>query len=249
MRKYAILICLGLLFYPSIAQTSDPNLKKADHELTRLYEALKIADWEIKDSLVTTFKEDLFLTLKKLESFNYSFDSLSSKLTNVKSQDDKIRIWSWDQHTGGSWVQYISAVQFQTANDEMGFRQLNSGEEMMLGGYTDVYIYKIHEINEKGKVYYLTFGRGNHGSGNYHRLAQVFVIKDNEFIKCEPCFEDKNDLVLEIWRGDDLELNYDPITKTISHTVLTYDEMRDRSYATEEIQQWYFRDGSFKRIE
>ena len=175
MRKYAILICIGLLFYQSIAQTSDPDLKKADHELTRLYEALKIAHWEIKDSLVTTFTKDLFLTLKKSESFNYSFDSLSSKLTNVKSQDDKIRIWSWDQHTGGSWAQYISAVQFQTVNDKMGFRQLNSGEEIMSGGYTDVYIYKIHEINEKGKVYYLTFGRGTHGSGNYHRLAQFLL--------------------------------------------------------------------------
>ncbi len=248
MRNYAILIYLSLLCYQSIAQTSDIDLKTADQELTRLYKASKIVDWEFKDSLVNTFTQNLFLTLKKPESFNYSFDSLSSELINVKSQDERIRIWSWDQHTGGSWSQYLSAVQFRTENGKIGFRQLNTGDEMMLGGYTDVYIYKIHEINEKGKVYYLTFGRGTHGSGNYHRLAQMFVISDSEFIKYEPCFENKDDLVLEIWRGDDLELSYDPVTKTISHTVLIYDEMRDRSYATEEIQQWHFQDGSFKRI-
>ena len=90
---------------------------------------------------------------------------------------------------------------------------------MMLGGYTDVYIYKIFEILNGGDIYYLTFGRGTHGSGSYHRLAQLFSIKGNEFIKCEPCFEGESDLVLQAWRGDEIVLEFDTSTNEIKHSI------------------------------
>lgn len=247
MIKHVFLIFLSFIGLSAIAQ--NPDLNKADKELARLYDELRYGDWETKDSLVPEFTNKLYATLAVPESFDFPFDSLSTRLDKVVSPDNKVNIWSWDQHTGGSWAKYISAVQFQTEDGKIGFRQLNSGEEMMLGGYTDVYIYKIHEIEAGEEIYYLTFGRGTHGSGNYHRLAQVFTIKDNEFVRCEPCFEDDNDLVLEVWRGDEIKLDFDPANKTIRHTVLNHDDMRNTSRATDEIQQWQFRDGRFKRLD
>lgn len=245
MKKILFALILGFICLPGFAQTFD--LDKADLELSSLYDELRTANWEAKDTLVPNFTNKLYTTLENPESFNYSFDSLSTKIYKVTSPNKKVKIWSWDEFTGGTWDKNMTAVQFLAANEKLGFRQLNSGEEMMLGGYTDVYILKIFEIEEGGEVYYLTFGRGTHGSGNYHRIAQVFTIKDDEFLKCEPCFEGESDLVLEAWRGDEIELEFESATNTISHTVLVHDEMRDRSYATDKIQNWKFVDGSFSK--
>ncbi len=54
---------------------------------------------------------------------------------------------------------------------------------------------------------------------------------------------------MEAWRGDEIELEYDPATKTISHTVLVHDDMRDRYYATDKMQKWKFVDGTFSKSE
>ncbi len=245
MKKSFFTLSLSLFTLTIIAQES--NLTQIDLQLSKLYNDLRFADWEAKETLLPAFTNKLYNTLSTPESFSHPFDSLSTKIFRITSPDNKINFWSWDTYTGGSWHQNMTAAQFLTENGKLGFRQLNSGEEMMLGGYTDVYIREIFEIEEGGEVYYLTFGRGTHGSGNYHRLAQVFIIKNNELRKCEPCFEGENDLVLEAWRGEEIELEFDPATKTIRHTVLVHDDMRDKSYATDKIQKWEFRNGTFSK--
>lgn len=247
MKICIFLISLNFICLPAFAQS--PDLNKADLELAQLYDDLRVADWESKVTLLPEFTNKLYNTLSTQESFSYPFDSLSTKILRRTSPDNKINIWSWDKYTGGSWHQNMTAVQFRTEDGKLGFRQLNSGEEAMLGGYTDVYILEIFEIEDGEKVYYLTFGRGTHGSGNYHRLAQVFTIKNNEFRKCEPCFEGENDLVMEAWRGDEIELEYDPATKTINHTALIQDDITGRYLATDKIMKWKFVDGTFSKSE
>ncbi len=247
MKKIIFIICVSLFMQPVIAQNL--NLKEVDLQLSKLYNDLKFSDWEAKDTLLPAFTNMLYTTLAKPESFSHSFDSISTKILRVTSPDNKIKIWSWDTYAGGSWHQNMTAVQFMSEDGKLGFRQLNSGEEMMMDGYTDVYINEIFEIEDKGELYYLTLGRGSHGSGNYHRLAQVFFVKGDEFVKCETCFEGETDLILEVWRGDVIELEFDPVVNTLSHTILVHDEMRDRYYATDKIQKWVFKNGSFIKTE
>lgn len=73
----------------------------------------------------------------------------------------------------------------------------------------------------------------------------IGTITIDELVKCETCFEGGSELVLEAWRGDEIKLEFDSATKVLSHTVLVYDEMRDRYYATDEIQKWSFINGAF----
>lgn len=246
MRNIIYTLVISLFMHTLFAQES--NLAELDLKLSKMYDDLRVADWETKDTLLPAFTNTLYYTLSTPESFSFPFDSLSTKILRRTSPDNKITIWSWDKFTGGTWQLNMTAVQFLTENGKMGFRQLNSGEEPMLGGYTDVYILEIFEIEEGGEIYYLTFGRDTHGSGNYHRLAQVFSIKSNEFIKCQTCFDGENDLVLEAWRGDKIELKFDTLKNEIKHTVLIQHEETGRNLATDQMQTWKFRNGGFIRM-
>lgn len=245
MKKSHLALSFSLFTLTISAQES--NLTQIDLQLSKMYDGLRIADWEAKDSLLKSFTNKLYATLATPQSFSHPFDSLSTKILRRTSPNNKINIWSWDKYTGGSWHQNMTAVQFRTEDGKLGFRQLNSGEEAMLGGYTDVYILEIFEIEDGGEVYYLTFGRGTHGSGNYHRIAQVFYLKDNKFIKCDPCFEGESDLVLEAWRGDEIELEFEPNKNEINHTALIQDDITGRYLATDKIIKWKFRNGNFRK--
>lgn len=204
------------------------------------------ADYSIRhDSLALSFKNILKSVLLKSEIIENPFDSLSTKLKIVQSIDGKLRTFSWDEMTGGSWCDMAAIAQYITPSKRIGVKQLDTDIEMELGGYTDVIIYQIYDIEINDITHYLTFGYGNHGSGNHHEIIQIFRIEGNDLVQCNSCFVGIGELVIEASRGDKIDLLYDNAKHEISYNKFIANEETGRFYPTGEKVTWKLINGEF----
>ncbi|MDU8886321.1 hypothetical protein RXV94_09130 [Yeosuana sp. MJ-SS3] len=221
-RTYLAIIGL-LVFLSSYSQTS--VLSKIDNELAATFKAMKDADYQLRsESLAPLFKKELQEQLKNPITFDNSLDNLSKYLTIKTSPDKKIKFYSWDDLTGGTWHMINCLAQFQSNRGKIIVQQLNSGNEAEIGGYTDSKVYEIHEIIVDNKTHYLTFAWGTHGFGNQHQIIQVFTISPNKLVKCTSCLPNNSDLVIEYPRSEESKLYFNPKSNEISYCEFTYDD-------------------------
>jgi len=170
--------------------------------------------------------------------FAYSF---INNLVVTNSEDQRIRIISSDNLGGGSWHNYDSHIQLCDANQVIRTRQLEIEIDELDVGY-----YKIEQLEHNDSTYYIAFGYGTEGSGNHHRVVKVYRI-ENDSIVVQPSFEGKSLLGIVSRRGQDVELKYDPITRTISYLEFEtiYNEETDEYKSNELTVRWKFQDGKF----
>ena len=211
-----ILILIGqfLTFY-AVSQTS---AKSIDKILSDNFQQLKNSEYEMKryDSFAPGFKKTLVKYLSSPVTLNNTLDTLETLITIRQSRDKKIKFYSWDDLTGGTWHEINSFVQFKGTGNKILYKQLDTDKEMVEGGYTDSEIYDVHEINEGLITYYLTFGWGTHGSGGQHQIVYLFKIDGDKLIQCKSFHNGKTQLAFEYSRSDKLNLKFDNATKTLS---------------------------------
>lgn len=237
---------MGVVFNTSYGQIV--NKREIDEQLTDQYNEMINADFSVRyDSLAPLFKSQLDSVLALPASFTIPFDSLRTRIKITESNDNNLRIFSWDEKSGGNWHDMTSIAQFKTATGKIDTKQLNSGNEAETGEYTDVVILKIHEIIIDHKKYYLTIGYGTHGSGHHHMLGQIFNISNNELIKCESCFDGFGDLVIEAPRSEKINLAYDSDKKELSYNEFQFEDSSGFYRPTGKIMSWKLIDGVFKK--
>jgi len=203
-------------------------------------------DYDLKYQLAIRFKDHLAKTLGKSESWNVDFDQLSKKVKIVQSNDKQLRIFSWDDLTGGTWHALSVLAQFVTAQGEVKVKALSEGDEGMTGAYTDVIISQIHEIEIGGQLHYLTIGRGTHGSGHHHALAQIFIIINNQLKACKQCFATNDHLAVVAPRSSKINLMFHPVEMKLSHNEFTYNDETGLFKPTGKIVEWLLIDGKFR---
>jgi len=212
---------------PGILMAQTPP-QKLDLELTRDFRHMQSEafndNWEHFDSLVHAFKKRLKKELATGVGLDCRFDSLSKAMNIIQSKDHLLRIFSWDELSGGTWHDMASFAQYITSTGAIGARQLDTDREVELSEYTDVAISKIYMVILKNKTHYLTIGYGTHGAGHHHKTAQIFSIEEKKLVKCKDCFETGEDLVVESARSYESGLKYDPDTKQISYNEFTEGE-------------------------
>lgn len=242
MKTIISLIIIGFAScYVSYSQQNEYEAK-----LTSAYEQMMNADYSTRyDSLAPSFKNTLKKVLLQSEAIGNPFDSISTKLKIVQSIDGKLRTFSWDEMTGGSWHDMEAIAQYVTPNKQVRVKQLDTDKEMELGGYTDAIIYKIHDIEINDITHYLTFGYGTHGSGNHHEIVQIFRIEENDLVKYNSCFAGMEELVIEASRGDKIDLLYDSTKHKISYNKFIANEETGRFYPTGEKFIWKLINGEF----
>lgn len=193
---------------------SNDESEKLDSLLFYKYNEMISADDTTRyNILAPQFRLFLYEKLKNKNTFNYKFDSLSTKINMLSSFENKIRIFSWDEYSAGSWHDMASIIQYKDNRGEINVDFLDSLIFEKLNNY-EVNIYKIYYIN---KNHYLLFGKGSNGGGNHHNVALILIIEDDNIQICKDCLENKSFLVIEAARSQDINLTFDTNKKNLRY--------------------------------
>lgn len=224
------------------------EFSKIDSQLTKDFREMLSAEYEIRsDSLGPAFKSHLLNYLTNPVTFNNEFDSLSKLITIRTSPDKKIKFYSWDDLTGGTWHHITCVAQFETETGKIVVQQINSENEDFTGDFTDSKILEIHEINSDINKLYLTIAWGTYGSGSQHQIVQIFRINGDTLQKCNSCFTDNNDQVILYPRSEKATLKFDSVNITLSYKEFELDEVTGFYKATRKMITLEFIDGRFIR--
>ncbi len=205
--------------------SEDTELGRIDKELTQAFQAKRMDDYtdeSIKRAL--EFKNKLKTYLKNPLTFNNTLINLSNEITVRTSPDKKLKFYSWDNETGGTYHTFTVIAQYQTADGKLNVKELNEAGLSEISKQTDFSIYKIHEIKLKTKTYYLTFGWGTHGNGHQFDIVQVFKIEKFGLVKDESILSKNRDLYINYARAYKSNLAFNPVTNEISYQEFIQDK-------------------------
>src|SRR5690349_3050598 len=90
---------------------------------------------------------DMLNKLSNSSIFYHTLDSLSRYITIKTSPNGKVRFYSWDDLTGGSWHSINCVAQFVSTVGQVMVQRLSDGYEGLEGKFTDSKVYDINEIN------------------------------------------------------------------------------------------------------
>lgn len=120
MRKLIIVILIVLGYFTATSQESTYNLSEEEASVSALFDSLKTARddasrKEINEKIVAWWEE----ILQDEETFSYNF-SLTDRVGILKSEDQKVRIYSWNVLYEGRRPKYYAFIQYQsTKKDEV----------------------------------------------------------------------------------------------------------------------------------
>ncbi|MEL6987392.1 MAG: hypothetical protein AAGK97_06135, partial [Bacteroidota bacterium] len=179
-------------------------------------------------------------------SDNNQFDSLSTRIKIVESQNKLLTIYSWDEKTGGSWHSIRALAKFRTEDHKFKVIEITGGsaegDEL-----TGELIYQIHEFLFANKIYYLTFGWGSGGGGHHYTIVQIFEIRKDNLINCKNFFNSNENLIVRAPRSSKINLKYNSERCEITHNEFKLNEETGFFYETGSIAKWKFLDNKFRK--
>ena len=184
-----------LLFSPACkirATEGEKDKESIEKELVRLYDQFRAKSYgfdDVSDSLRITFMENLLQTLQNNAFVHYPFDSLGTRITLTTSTDKKLRVFSWDNISGGTWHDYVALYQYADQG-KVVTGKLHTGMETGTGDYTDAWYHKIYTIDSTSPKY-LVLGYGTHGGGHHFYIARLLEYKQGQLTDVEKAFGDK----------------------------------------------------------
>ena len=133
------------------------------------------------------------------------------------SNDNKLSAYSWDGLGGGSYHSYSGYIQYtgSTSCKTIPFNDFGQKPEV---GY-----YKLEQISENNRTFYLLFGFGTYGSGKQHYNIRIFEIKNDSLIECFACYPNGEDLVIGCNRVQDISLKFDSNKKELYFKKYNFD--------------------------
>lgn len=227
-----VIVLFSLLSCNRSRSIDDKNEETHKNELFSMEEALALdeelaeafdsfwGNWESYESTymkAQAFQDKLMhVLLNEPKTIFYPFEKLSERISIVKSDCNRIRFYSWNNLSGGSWQMMTNFAQFQNRAGEVIFKQLDSDEKRDKDEYIDAVIYDVqriiikdrHSEGLKGYLHFITFGSGSTGGGSHFKVIQIFRIEDDELLFCETCFDGENYYMYRTSRIYDIELDF-----------------------------------------
>jgi hypothetical protein len=109
-------------------------------------------DQDKSDAANKALRETLVRYGKRLDILQYAFPKLKDKMFVSTSPDGKLRIYSWDEGTGGTMHDFTSVYQFQGASGAVNTWSGNGDDESGGGYYTQIF----QEAAKSGTFYLAT---------------------------------------------------------------------------------------------
>jgi hypothetical protein len=232
MRKPA-LSALAALLVLGTALGQRAELQRIDERLAATFQKLLEADGDTRFEIIAPlFKKQLVSDLAHPVTFHGDLVELSKYVVIEASPDGRVKFYSWDDFTGGTWHHISAVAQFLTDEGKIAVWPLNPENEIETGEFTDCLIYEVHEILFGQANKYLTFGRGTHGSGNQHSIMRIFEIAGDRLVQCDGCFAADVDHAIEYPRVENLNLAFNTETNEITHDEFQWDGETGRNRRT-----------------
>jgi len=165
-------------------------------------------------------------------------------LTVVTSPDQRLRIASWDEKSGGSMRDMGALAQIRSSDGQLQYLRLDPPFATAESG-TDVLYENIFQLRTPHHTYYLALGLGTYGGGYYHRSARLMEIRDGSLQDVPHAFGDATYLELRIPNQHQATLRFDPATQTLSHPEFVEDPESGWSRPTGRNVHWQFQAGRF----
>ena len=228
----------AIIFLISCGQQEEAQRQEFEYKMIQNYNDLINADSKTRyDSIAPKFKEELRTLLLKQETLKYPFDSLDKYINIVSSADKKLRLFSWDEMTGGTMHQMAVLAQYKDDMDNVYCEFLDSdfyGDEIVI---TDIIFYKINDVIVQDIPHYIAFGWGTFGGGSHFKIVKAFRIDKYEISNDNKIFKTYDELYSEIYlstsRGTKINLSYD-----YENQIIEFDEFRKPS-EYEEMEMGY----------
>ncbi|WP_298424026.1 hypothetical protein [uncultured Kordia sp.] len=206
-----------LVSFTTLSMFAQTNMKAEEEKVLAALTKLRSKDEDIDRSTVAIqFEKTLRKVLSNKESWEYRFPELRKYINIKTSKDRKIRTFSWDTLTGGSWHALKSLIQFESDNQihvvsiqDEPIDEEEEGNDM----FADAVILGIYPF-AKG---YLFEGYGTYGSGHHHKILTYFELINEKLVR-KTIFENNETIyVFKIPRRYDFDLQVDVKTGTITH--------------------------------
>ncbi|WP_430410689.1 hypothetical protein [Kordia sp.] len=208
----------------SLSMFAQTDMKVAEEKVLAVLKKLRSKDPAIDRAAVAIqFEKTLKKVLSSKESWAYTFPELRKYINIETSKDNKIRSFSWDTLTGGSWHAINSLLQFESdteihvvsIQDEKPIDDEEEGNDM----FADAVILGIYPFY-KG---YLFEGYGTYGSGHHHKILTYFELINEKLVRKTIFENDESIYVFKIPRRYKFDLHVNIKTKTVTHSEFMMD--------------------------
>lgn len=242
------IIVVFFLFWGVCSHSQTSSLAELENDLVNSFKEYRNADYDDRyDHLRSKLKAQVEAFLNTPASFSAPLDSLSQQINSIISKDRNVRIYSWDELTGGTWHDMAVIVQYKTSSDTIKTVWIDSDIEENPSGITSDIHYKIYDITLNNQPYYMTFGWGTYGSGHHHNSILIFSIEDDGLKVCPSCIDSSYQHIMAP-RSQKTDLKYDPLTTVISFNEFILDNEIGFFKPTGERISLKINDGRFEKI-
>lgn len=129
----------------------------------------------------------------------FPFDSITDDLTITTSEDQSLRIYSWDTYTGGTMHIFYAVAQFFGGDKKVYTKMLSDTTDADAGlWYSDTYTF-----NNKGKKYYFCIGNAIYSTHDLAQQIEVYTTNNNTLVRA-PIIKTKTGLTSSIHVDYDL---------------------------------------------
>ncbi len=234
MYHLRILLCISFLSISPLVLKSQEggkllSIRAAEDSLASLmkqiYSDNSISSKEIANN---NFIVLLRATLIYNDAFDYPFDSLKH-IGKIKSEDKKIRIFSWNFPQQGGYQKYYGFILLKKGKGDIQLFELTDNHKAIsnpikdilgTGNWMGALYYSIADISYKGKTHYVLLGLDFNNLFSSKKIIDVLTFgKDFEPIFGANIFQVDNvslsRVVFEFSARTNMMLRYLPETKTI----------------------------------
>ena len=223
MKTKAFVLLLFLSFY-SLSCMAQIDMEVEEVKVIAALKKLRSDDPNLdRNQAAIQFESTLKKVLLLKESWNYSFPDLRKYINIETSRDRKIRTFSWDSLTGGSWHALRNLIQFEVEDKlkVVSFQKENpTDEEEGNDMFADAVILKMYRFHNG----YLFEGFGTYGSGNHHKVIAYYELVNDELVRKSIFNNDKDIYVLMIPRRYKFDLKIDTYKGIITHSEYVMDD-------------------------
>jgi hypothetical protein len=199
------IIILALFFLTTNLFSQTKTIQEIEKDLQQSYKRV-LSDhfdadtiaWNKIETDNKIFKEKIFdYTSNYPATLTYKFDSLRKEnIDIVSSEDNFLRIYSWDTWLGGTMHDFENIFQFKSGEkiySKVNYDTAKVGE----GDYAPFYS-QIFTLKANNKTYYLAVNNGIFSTKDASQSIKAFTIENNSLIDTLKLFKTKTELLNEI---------------------------------------------------
>lgn len=210
------------------------------------------SDWERYESVRDSLKNTLVDLLAADPHMSYTFDTLDQHMAVLQSPDNRLRVCSWDEQSGGSMHDMAALAQFQDASGRLHYAWLDPemiGMEAEDGDIeTDVLYNRLYQLNSPGQpTAYLLIGWGTYGSGHHHCSARLLQIQGNRLVDVPHAFSGQKLLEVQAPRSMNVDMSFNAESQVLLHREFLHNPESGFTESTGRWVAWRFQNGVFQK--